>query len=290
MIRFCFAVLSFCILTGFTFIGNEVTIDSDCVTLHDIYPDAGMQDNVYCGLDYGQEKIVNKQMTEYLIEKYGIKNAVPTEIVFRRKGNLLTEDRLRADLQNRLAIMYGGMDITVDKIRMGREYYLPDNMQYKIIIPQNRFGNISVTLDNGVKRYTYSVTITANKEMLVATMPINRGESIEGKVAMMKTDLAKVRGIPITETAGYIARTTIAAGRPVTDALVDRKPDAVKDSPVTVIFKHKGKDQKDDGKLVTGKLLEDAYKGKIVRVENSAGGKILLGEYTGDQKVLVNAE
>lgn len=262
---------------------STLLINSECITLKDIFPSIGINDNVLCGIDYGQEKTVNRQMAVFIINKYGIKGAQPGEVTFKRSGILITEDRLRQDIKNQLDMMYPDLDTEITAMRMSREFYAPDNMQYSIDIPKGRFGNISVTLDNGFKKTSYSISVTAYKEIYVTTMPVKKGEDIKDKAALLRTDLSKVHGDPVKTPEGFIAKMNISSGRPVTTSVVDRKPDALKDSSVTIVYKSGSLEI-----IASGTLLEDAYEGKIVRVENSASGKIIRGEYADGRKVIVN--
>ncbi|MGE4318872.1 MAG: flagellar basal body P-ring formation chaperone FlgA [Deferribacterales bacterium] len=267
------------------FSANAATllIDSECVTLRDIFPAIGINDDIFCGLDYGQEKIINRQMSLYIINKYGIRGAQPGEVTFKRRGYLITEDRLKEDLKNQLAVMYPEMDVEVDTVRMSREFYTAEDQKYTIDIPVQRFGNISVTLDNGFKKSNYSVSITAFKDLYVTTAPVKKGEEIADKVALFRTDLSKVHGDPITSPQGFVARQNISSARPVTTSVVERKPDAMKDTSVTIVYKSNGLEI-----FASGVLQEDAYEGKIVRVENTASGKIIRGEYKQGRRVFVN--
>lgn len=263
---------------------NTIAIDSECVTLRDIFPSMTINDNIACGIDYGQEKVINRQMASFIINKYGIKGAVPGEVTFRRNGTIVSEDRLRQDIKNRLSVMYPELDIEINAVRMSRDFYTADGKNYNIEIPANRFGNISVTLDNGFKKTSYSISITAFKEIYVSSAQIKKGEDISDKVTLFRTDLSKVHGDPIKSPDGFIAKMNISSGRPVTSNVVDKRPDALKDSAVTIVIK--------SGNLevfASGTLMEDAYEGKIVRAENTASGKIIRGEYREGRKVIVNA-
>lgn len=277
------AVFVLLLIAGICSAENVVIIDKDCVTLRDIFPSLSINDDIFCGLDYGQEKTINRQMSLFIINKYNIKGAQPGEVTFKRSGTLLTEDRLKEDMKNQLSMMYPDMDVTIDTIRMGRDFYIPNNMQYSIDIPQNRFGNISISLDNGVHKYTYSVSLTAYKNIFVTNGPIKRGDEILGKASLMRTDMSRIHGDPVTQLNGYIARMNIPAGRPVTSNILDRKPDALKDASVNIIYS--------SGSLevsATGKLLDDAFEGESVRVQNASSGTVLRGIYKGNRTVLIS--
>lgn len=261
---------------------NVVTIDKDCITLQDIFPSLSGNDEIFCGLDYGQEKTINRQMSAYIINKYGVKGAQPGEVTFRRSGTLLTESRLKEDIKNQLSMMYPGMDIDIDNVRMGRDYFIPDNGQYTLDIPQNRFGNLMINVDNGVRKYTYSITLTAYKNVYVTNGPIRKGDPLDGRVTVMRTDITHMRGDAVTDIKGYIARMNIGAGRPVINGMVEKRPDALKNTQVNIVY--------NNGVLeinATGKLLDDAFIGESARVENSDSGSVLRGIYQGNRTVLI---
>ena len=262
---------------------GTIMINSECIKLTDIFPEIGIDEDIACGLDYGQEKTINRQMASYIINKYGIKGAQPGEATFKRNGTLISEERLKDDIKNQLSVMYPDLDVEVTAVRMAKEFYAAPGGQYTIDLPAGRFGNISMTLDNGYKKTSYSVSLTAFKNIYVTKTQVRKGDSVKDSVALMRTDLSKVHGDPIDTPDGFIARVNIAAGRPVTSNIVDKQPDALKDTNVTIIYR--------SGALeiaATGILREDAYEGKIVRVENASSGKILRGVYQDGRKVLVN--
>lgn len=286
MLRLLFLSSAMVLFCGFSYIGNEVVTEKDCITVSDVFEGTDIEEDVVCGLDYGQVKIINRLMSQTLISKYGLKGEQPREMIFKRKGVLLTAERLKADMKNLLTIMYPGMEIEIDAIRMGRAYYLPENMQYTIDIPRNRFGDISVTLDNGVRRYTYSVSVTAYAQTYVAVKAVERGEPLtDENVKLKKVDLSRARGGLLHSIDGYFARAGIAAGRIVTENLADRRPDAVKGSPVFLL-----NDGKDEPESMAGTLLEDAYLNKKVKVLNIRSGMILTGTYTQDRRVLLEKQ
>ncbi|MGE4268066.1 MAG: flagella basal body P-ring formation protein FlgA [Deferribacterales bacterium] len=287
MLRFLFLFSAMILFSGYNYIGNEVLIDSDCIKVADVFVGSDIDENVVCGLDYGQVKIVNRLMSQTLITRYGLKGEVAKEVVFRRKGVLLTEERLRADMKNLLVIMYPDMEIEIDTVRMGRSYYLPENMQYSIDIPRNRFGDISVTLDNGARKYTYSVSIVAYSDAYVAIKQINKGDKLipDENVKLKKVDLFRARGTVMHDIEGYSARSYIGAGKIITENMADRKPDAAKGSPVFIL-----KDPKDEPKAMLGTLLEDAYLEKKVHVLDINSGMILTGTYIEAKKVLIERQ
>ncbi|MCD8554019.1 flagellar basal body P-ring formation chaperone FlgA [Seleniivibrio sp.] len=263
---------------------NVILIDSECVTLRDIFPGFPVNDDVYCGLDYGQEKVINRQMAAYIINKYKVTGAQPGEATFKRRGTEITEDRFKEDIKNQLAVMYPDMSVEVEQVRMTRPFFTAENMQYKIDIPVNRFGNVSVGVDNGTRKYSYSVLLKAYKDVYVASSMIKRGELVASRAAVYRMDLSKVHGEPVMKLDGFMASINIPAGRPITDSVVEKQPDALKDSNVTIIYR--------SGNLeisAQGRLTEDAYEGKIVRAENIASGKIIRGTYAEGRKVIVNS-
>jgi len=119
------SALMICSLTAFA--ENVIVIDSECIMLEDIFPGIGIKDDIYCGLDYGEEKIVNRQMAMYVINKYKIEGARPGEVTFRRKGTLLTEDKLVRDISDLLQVMYNGLEVEVSGVRMGRDFYYSES-------------------------------------------------------------------------------------------------------------------------------------------------------------------
>ncbi|WP_303851756.1 flagellar basal body P-ring formation chaperone FlgA [Seleniivibrio woodruffii] len=263
---------------------NEILIDSECITLRDIFPDLPINDNVACGLDYGQEKVINRQMAAYIINKYKIAGAVPGEATFRRRGTEITPERFKEDIKNQLAVMYPDINVEVEDVRMSRPFYTADNMQYKIDIPVNRFGNVSVGVDNGTRKYSYSVLLRAYKDVYIASSLIKKGDSVASKTTIYKMDMSKVHGEPVMKLNGFMASINIPAGRVITDNIVEKQPDALKDSNVTIIYRS------DNLEIAAqGRLTEDAYEGKNVRVENIASGKIIRGMYAEGRKVIVNS-
>lgn len=263
---------------------NVIIVDSECITLRDIFPNLPINDNVFCGLDYGQEKVINRQMAVFIINKYKIAGVSPGEATFRRKGAEVNTDRFKEDIKNQLTMMYPDMDVEVEEIRMTRPFYVADSMQYKIDVPANRFGNVSIGVDNGVRKYSFSVLLKAYKEIYVASGLIRKGEDVASKSTLMRMDMGKVHGDPVMKLKGYIATMNIPAGRPITSGVIEKEPDALKDSNVTIVYK--------SGNLeivAQGRLIEDAFEGKIVRVENISSGKIIRGEYASGRKVIVNS-
>lgn len=264
---------------------DAIVIDSECIMLEDIFPAIGIKDEVYCGLSYGEEKTINRQMTMYIINKHKIAGARPGQVTFKRKGTLLTSDKFKSDVSDLLTVMYGDMDIEIGTIRMGRPFYYSPVNGYDINIPKNRFGNVSISVDSGMRRYNYTVNLKAFKEVYVAKGSIKKGQDIAGLVGLERTDLSKLRGDAITETEGYIASRNISSGKPVTTNQVMRKPDAFKGSSVRIEFKSGGLN------ITTGgELQEDAYIGKNVRVKNTTSGKIVRGTYASGRKVVVNSQ
>jgi len=230
---------------------NVIVIDSECIMLEDIFPGIGIEDDVYCGLDYGEEKLINRQMSMYIINKYKINGGRPGEVTFRRKGTLLTEDRLMRDVSDILSVMYSGLDVEISGIRMGRDFYYSETKGYKLDIPKNRFGNVSVSVDNGIRKFNYTVNLKAYKEIYVATGSIRKGDNISNHVALERYDLSKVRGEPIDNPEGYIATRNLSSGRPVTTSEVMKRPDAFEGSSVLIVY--------DSGGLnvsTTGELME----------------------------------
>jgi len=252
--------------------------------LEDIFPGIGIDDDVFCGLSYGEEKTVNRQMSMYIINKYNIVGASPGEVTFRRKGTVLTEDRFKKDIQDLLSVMYGDIDVEIGRIRMGRTFYYSEEKGYDIDLPKNRFGNVSVSVDNGMTKYNYTVNLAAFDDIYVAKSSIKKGQDIAGLVHKERYELSRVRGEAITSPEGYIATRNISTGRPVTTGDVMKKPDAFEGSTVQIVFNSGGLNVS-----TTGELEEDAYIGKNVRVKNSNSGKIIRGTYIEGRKVLVNA-
>lgn len=264
---------------------DVIMIDSECIMLEDIFPNIGIKDDVYCGLDYGEEKTINRQMSMYIINKHNIEGARPGEVTFRRKGTLLTEDILRRDIYELLSVMYSGLEVEISSIRMGRDFYFSDDKGYDIDLPKNRFGNVAVSVDNGIRTYNYTVNLTAFKDIYVASSSIRKGDDIAKNVTKERYDLSRVRGEPIENPEGYIATRNISAGRPVTTGEVMKRPDAFEGASVQIVY--------DSGGLTvstSGELMEDAYIGKNVRVKNTASGKIVRGKFSSGRKVLVNAQ
>jgi flagella basal body P-ring formation protein FlgA len=262
---------------------EPITIDSECVMLEDIFPGIGIKDEVFCGLDYGETKVINRQMTMYIINKHNIQGVRPGEVAFRRSGTLLTEDRLRRDMTDLLSVMYGEIDVEITGVRMGREFYFSDKEGYSLDIPKGRFGNVSVGVDNGIRRYNYTANLTAYKEIYVSKGSIRKGDDIDNLTGLERYDLSKVRGEPIDDPKNLIAVRNISAGKPVTTADVMVKPDALAETTVSIVY--------DSGSLsvaTTGELMEDAYIGKNVRVKNTSSGKIVRGVFLEGRKVLVN--
>lgn len=262
-----------------------ITIDSGCIMLEDIFPGVGIKEEVYCGLDYGEEKTINRQMSMYIINKHNLAGARPGEVTFRRSGVLLTEDRLRNDISELLSVMYGKIDVEISDIRMGREFYFSEKEGYVIDLPKDRFGNVTFTVDNGIKKFSYTVSLKAFKDIYVAKSTIKKDQELENSVALERYEVSKVRGEPISDPKGYIATRNISAGRPVTASDVMKRPDAFEGASVQIVFQ--------TGQLTvstTGELLEDAYVGKNVRVKNTTSGNIVRGIYAEGQKVLVNTQ
>jgi len=264
---------------------GAIIIDSDCIKLEDIFPGIGIKEDVYCGLNYGEEKTINRQMSMYIINKYKIEGARPGEVTFRRKGVLLTEEKFKNDITDLLSVMYSDLDVEINNIRMGRDFYYSEEVGYTIDLPKNRFGNVAVSVDNGKVTFGYTVNLVAYKDIYVSKGSIKRGQDIDKMVALERYDLSKIHGEAIDNPKGYIATRGISAGRPVTTSDVMKKPDALEGTNVMLVFK--------SGALnvsTAGELLEDAYIGKNVRAKNVTSGKIIRGTYAGDRKVLVNTQ
>lgn len=261
-----------------------ITIDSPCITLKDIFPDIKIKADIYCGLDYGQEKTINRQMSMYIINKYNIQGARPGEVTFRRKGILLTENKLRDDLSQLLSVMYGDVEVEIANVRMSRDFYYSKKKGYDIHLPKDRFGTVIFSVDNGTSKVNYTAVLKAYKSVYVAKSSIRKGEDLAGKVSLERHDLSRVRGEPINTPEGYIADRNISAGRPVTTAEVMKKPDAFKGSSVQIVYQQ--------GALTVstrGELMDDAYIGKNVRVKNTESGTVVRGAYAEGRKVMVNS-
>lgn len=264
---------------------GEIIIDSECVMLEDIFPGIGIDEEVSCGLDYGETKTINRQMSMYIINKYNIQGARPGEVTFRRKGIELTEDRFRDDIENLLSVMYGKIDVEIGRIRMGRPFYFSEDKGYDIDLPKDRFGNVAVSVDNGVRKYNYTITLTAYADIYVAKSSIRKGDDIAEMVHKERYELGRVRGEPIRKIKGYIATRNISTGRPVTTSDVMEKPDAFEGTTVLIVYNSGGLNIS-----TSGELEEDAYIGKNVRVKNTTSGKIIRGTYIEGRKVLVNSQ
>ncbi len=241
---------------------DAIVIDSECIMLEDIFPEIGIKDEVFCGLGgYGEEKTVNRQMAMYIINKHNIQGGARAgEVTFKRRGTLLTEDKFKSDIQDILSVMYGDLDIEIGTIRMGgRPFYYSESKGYDIDVPKNRFGNVSIAIDNGMRKFNYTVNMKAYKEIYVSKSSIKKGGSgVENLVALERYDLSKVRGEPIDDPAGYIASRNISIGRPVTTGDVIKRPDAFEGSTVAIVFNNGQLNVTTGG----GELLEDAYIGK----------------------------
>jgi flagella basal body P-ring formation protein FlgA len=273
-------------LTVFSaFADDAILIDTECVMLEDIFPGIGIKDEVACGLDYGEEKTINRQMSMYIINKYNIVGARPGEVTFRRRGVELTEERFQKDIADLLSVMYGKIDVEIDRIRMGRPFYYSEADGYNIDLPRNRFGNVSVSVDNGIRKYNYTVTLTAFGDVYVAGSSIKKGQDIEGLVHKERFELGRIHGDPVKDVKGYIAIRNISAGRPITTGDVIQKPDAFAGSTVQIVYNSGGLNVS-----TSGELEEDAYIGKNVRVKNATSGKIVRGTYAEGRKVFVNAQ
>ena len=83
-----------------------------------------------CGLGYGEEKTINRQMSMYIINKYNIVGARPGEVTFRRRGVELTEERFQKDITDLLSVMYGKIDVEIGRIRMNRPFYYSEKEGY----------------------------------------------------------------------------------------------------------------------------------------------------------------
>jgi len=273
-------------LTAFSaFADDAIIIDSECVMLEDIFPGIGINEEVACGLGYGEEKTINRQMSMYIINKYNIVGARPGEVTFRRRGVELTEERFQKDITDLLSVMYGKIDVEIGRIRMNRPFYYSEKEGYNIDLPKNRFGNVSVSVDNGIRKFNYTVSLTAFAEIYVAGSSIRKGQDIAGLVHKERYELARVHGDPVKDVEGYIATRNIGTGRPITTGDVMKKPDAFKGTTVLIVF--------NSGALnvsTSGELEEDAYIGKNVRVKNATSGKIVRGTYAEGRKVFVNAQ
>ncbi|ADD69238.1 flagella basal body P-ring formation protein FlgA [Denitrovibrio acetiphilus DSM 12809] len=264
---------------------DVIVIDSECIMLEDIFPGIGIKDDIYCGLDYGEERTINRQMSMYIINKHDIVGAQPGEVTFRRKGTLLTEDRFKSDVQDLLSVMYGSMDIEIGSIRMGRDFYYSEKDGYNIDMPKGRFGNVSVSIDNGVRRYNYTINLKAFQDIYVTSSSIRKGEDVSGRVQKERYELSRVHGEPVKDPSGMIATKNLSSGRPLTLGDVMMKPDAFEGTTVLLVYR--------SGALnvtTSGELQEDAYIGKNVRVKNTASGKIVRGRYEQGRKVVVNAQ
>ena len=116
---------------------------------------------------------------------------------------------------------------------------------------------MSVSVDNGIRKYNYTVSLTAFAEIYVAGSSIRKGQDIAGLVHKERYELARVHGDPVKDVEGYIATRNIGTGRPITTGDVMKKPDAFKGTTVLIVF--------NSGALnvsTSGELEEDAYIGK----------------------------
>jgi len=276
-------LLIFLLTASVSFAENVITIDSGCVRLKNIFPNVSEDADIFCGLDYGQTKSINRQMSLYIINKYNIQGARPGEATFRRSGVLLTKDRLQDDIRSLLDIMYSDTEVEIGNIRMSRNFYISPDMNYDIKIPQNRFGNVSISVDNGIRKFNYTVNLKAYKEVYVASSTIKKGEGVKGKISLRRMDMSRIRGEVITNPENLIASRNISQDRPVLLSQVVQRPDALKGSAVVIVYRSNGLNLS-----TTGELVEDAYIGKNVRVRNSTSGKIVLGKFSRNRKVIIN--
>ncbi len=166
----------------------------------------------------------------------------------------------------------------------------PDTGTFEVELPPNGpyCGGVSLRLtisgDKGaVFRYTLRPHVTIWLEAPLAARNINPGEPVS--VRMGRIPMETLRGEnPVDPEKPWQARISIAQGEPVTEERAVPLPDAREGSSVTVVAGR--------GSVVVqapGRLDEDAYIGRPVRVINLATRTVVTGTYRADGLVQVGA-
>ncbi|QAR32252.1 flagellar basal body P-ring formation protein FlgA [Geovibrio thiophilus] len=261
---------------------NVISIENECVTVEDIFPNIGIKDQVFCGLDYGETRKLSVQLATHIINKYNIK-AAPGEAYFNRKGRKIEQTEIEAKIYERLSQIYPHAELQIDKIRIQSDIYTAEDGKFSIDISNPRIGGMYGRLNNGFKDTGFTVYVKGYMEVFVTTDRIRKGDTVENYIKTEKVELSRLRGEPITNPEGLIATRGIGAGVPLTGEFVSEQPDLPEGAAVKLVYKGSGMQLE-----TRGILQENAFSGNVVKVKNADSGKIVTAKYQGGRTALVN--
>ncbi len=261
---------------------NVITIEKECVTVEDVFPNIGIKDQVFCGLDYGETRKLSTQLATHIINKYNIK-AAPGEAYFNRKGKKIEQPEIEAKIYEKLSQIYPHADLQIDKIRIQSDIYTAENGKFSVDISNPRIGGMYGRLNNGFKEIGFTVYVKGYMEVFVTTDRIRKGDNVANYVKTEKVELSRLRGEPVASVEGLIATRNIGAGVPLTGEFVSEQPDLPEGAAVRLVYKGSGIHLE-----ARGILQENAFSGNIIKVKNADSGKIVTAKYQGGRTAVVN--
>ncbi|MGE4496946.1 MAG: flagellar basal body P-ring formation chaperone FlgA, partial [Deferribacterales bacterium] len=261
---------------------NVITVENECVTVEDIFPNIGIKDQVFCGLDYGETRKLSTQLAAHIINKHNIK-AAPGEAYFNRKGKKIDQTEIEAKIYEKLSLIYPHAELQIDKIRIQSDIYTGADGRFSIDIPNPRIGGMYGRLNNGFKEIGFTVYVKGYMEVFVTTDRIRKGDSIANYVKTEKVELSRLRGEPVADVEGLIAVRGIGAGVPITGEYVSEQPDLPEGAAVRLVYSGGGLRLE-----ARGILQENAFSGNIIKVKNADSGKIVTAKYQGGRTAVVN--
>lgn len=162
---------------------------------------------------------------------------------------------------------------------------LPTDVEWRVDLPAVGpwWGTVPLVVrsPDGVLRYALRSRITVWQELPVAARAVGAGEPVEVTLARLPRE--RLRGeVPVDPSASWEARVDLGAGTPLTTARVRPRPDREAGSLVTIVA---GSERL--WVAANGRLGEDAFVGRPVRVANLDTHAVLVGVYQPDGSVRV---
>ncbi|WP_022851129.1 flagellar basal body P-ring formation chaperone FlgA [Limisalsivibrio acetivorans] len=261
---------------------NIIRIDDECVRMDHIFPTLGIDDKIYCGLNYGEERKISVQMSKHLINRYGI-NARPGEAVFVRNGEPVMEEDVKDRLIGKLSAEFPDAELEIEKIRLPRNLSTAPGGDFTMELNNPRVGTVHGYIDNGFRKISFSAYVKGYVKALVTTDRVRKGETLKESVEYELVDMSRVRGDLVYEPTGLVADRNIGEGRTITKDMLKNKPDLAQGSSVRLVY--------ESGTLrieTKGTLMDDAIEGKLVKVRNIESGRIVTAEFMGGRIAKAN--
>lgn len=162
---------------------------------------------------------------------------------------------------------------------------LPAEVDWRVDLPAVGpwWGTVPLVIRSadGARRYAVRARVTVWQELPVAAKPAAAGEPVEVHLARLPRE--RLRGeAPVDPSARWEARVDLPAGAPVTTLRARPRPDGEEGTLVTIVA---GTDRL--RVAANGRLGEDAFVGRPVRVANLDTHALLVGVYQPDGSVRV---